>query len=284
MERWCHWARARLNRAVALRPVHNPDGEARVWQVCAEDRVLAYLKRHRIADKWQRERWLLMQLADPPSPTPPLLAADPAGHVLLLGVLPGTRASDRTWSPHERRALHEQAGRFRRRLDAIPIEAPDPLPVPVALARRHRAWCQRARPHLPPALLARVTGAFDARCFEGATRRWCHRDLAPHNWIIQPTPEGPRLGVLDFGQARPDVWLVDALELWDRDWVDDPALADAFFAGYGRRPDPTEQRQRSQLALLRGLATATWGERHGHADLSRRGRALLARALAEVER
>lgn len=284
MEGWRRWAQGQLHRAVRLRPVDNPDGEAEVWQVCAHDRIVAYLKRHRVLDKWRRERTLLSQLADPPGLVPALLAADPAGPVLLLGVLPGRRASDGTIAPDDRRALHEQAGRFRRRLDAVPVDPPDPLPVPVAMARRHRAWCDRARPHLPPALLGRVARAFDPSCFTGATRRWCHRDLAPHNWIVGSSPAGPRLGILDFGQARPDVWLVDVLKLWDGDWVDDPTLADAFFTGYGRRPDPREQGQRAQLALLHGLATATWGCRHHDLARARHGQAVLARALAEVER
>ncbi|MEM9462754.1 MAG: phosphotransferase [Myxococcota bacterium] len=283
-ERWRRWAQQRLHQPVALVPVDHPGQEARVLEVRGERGTLAYLKQHRVADKWRREQTILALLADPPTPVPPLLATDSSGLLLLLGVLPGTPATRITLSAPERRSLHEQAGRFRRRLDTIPIGAPDPTPVIAAMARRHRAWCERARGHLSPTVLTRVERVFDPGCFEGTTRRWCHRDLAPHNWIVEATPGGPRLGILDFGRARPDVWLVDVLELWDRCWVDDPSLPEAFWAGYGRRPDPGESRQLQQLALLHGLATATWGDRHRDAARSRHGRITLHRALEALGR
>ncbi len=287
MDRWSRWVEARLTVAVRLLPAGHPDGEASVWRVvdAAHEHALAYLKLHRIADKWRRERAILERLAEPPAaPVPELLAAHDEGRALLLRACPGRLASSGSPSPDEQRALHEQAGRLRRRLDAVPIDArEDPLPVPAALARRLAGWIERARPWHTAARLRRLEAAFEPGVFEGSARRWSHRDLAPHNWIVEPTREGPRLSVIDFGQARPDVWLVDALKLWDGPWAAEPTLADAFWAGYGRHPSALEQRQLHQLALLHGLATATWGDHHGHATFSSHGRAVLDRALAAVE-
>ncbi|MCA9707376.1 MAG: aminoglycoside phosphotransferase family protein [Myxococcales bacterium] len=284
MEGWHRWARATLGRAVEPRPAAREGVEARVWQLCAEGQVIAYLKQHRVSDKWRRERAILEQLARPPAaPVPVVLGAEPAQRVLLLSVLDGAPAEAVRTTAAQRRALHTQAGRLRRRLDAVPVDEPDPTPLPEAIARRQRAWGERARPHLPAALLARVRRAFEVACFEGQARRWCHRDLAPHNWLYDPGPGGPRLGVVDFGQARPDDWLVDVLKLWDRSWVQQPDLADAFWAGYGRRLDPAEVHRLRQLALLHGLATATWGHRHGDRALAEHGHATLERALGEVE-
>lgn len=278
---WQRWAEARLGVAVRLRAAGHPDGEARVWRVDTESgEPLAYLKRHRVHDKWRRERMILGQLRRPPAaPVPELLDSDERGLALLLRACPGVPATQTSLAPADERSLHEQAGHFRRRLDAVPVEEDDPLPVPEALARRLRAWLERARPSLSPALLQRVEAAFDVGPFEGATRRWCHRDLGPHNWIVEPTASGPRLHVIDFGQARPDAWLVDVLKLWDDAWLGDPALADAFFRGYGRALDPREHAQLRQLALLHGLATAAWGDRHAHEHFSRHGRAVLTRVL-----
>lgn len=276
------FAAARLGVAVRLQPAGHPDGEARVWRVDAATtgEPLAYLKLHRVPDKHRREATILARLREPPAAAvPELLAVDEAGLALLLRACPGTPASAAPLTLAHERSLHEQAGRFRRRLDVVPVDEDDPLPLPEALARRLRAWLERARPGLPPALLERIAAAFDADAFEGATRRWCHRDLGPHNWIVEPTDGGPRLHVIDFGQARPDAWLMDALKLWDDAWAREPSLADAFWAGYGRRPDADESSQLRQLALLHGLATAAWGDRHGHAGFSRHGRAVLARAL-----
>jgi Ser/Thr protein kinase RdoA (MazF antagonist) len=276
------WVEARLGARVHLRPAGHDHGQAQVWRVeapCGE--AIAYLKRHRVPDKHRRERTILAHLHEPPAAAvPEPLAADDARRLLLLRACPGLPATSRAWSDAEARSLHAQAGRLRRRLDAVPLVGDDPVPLSEALSRRLRAWLARARPSLPPALLGRVAEAFDPGPFEGEGRRWCHRDLGPHNWIVEPTAAGPRLHVIDFGQARPDAWLVDALKLWDDAWAHHPALADAFWAGYGRRPDAREHAQLRQLALLHGLATAAWGDRHGHAHFSRHGRDVLARVLA----
>lgn len=287
MDRWSRWVQAQLAMDVTLEAAGNPDGEARVWRARragGAGEAIAYLKQHRVADKWRREQTILARLAEPPAaPVPEVLATHEEGRAILLRACPGTLATSQPRSLADRYALHEQAGRLRRRLDAVPVDEDDALPLPAALAERLRAWIDRARPRLPAALLRRVEAAFTPSGFEGVTRRWSHRDLAPHNWIVEPTPTGPRLWVIDFGQSRPDVWLVDALKLWDGPWAEDPTLADAFWAGYGRPPSPLEHAQLPQLALLHGLATASWGDHHGHAPLSEHGRAVLARALAAVE-
>jgi len=269
-----------LGDAVTLSPAGHPDGEARVWRVESRDgEALAYLKQHRVPDKWRREQAILVQLREPPvAAVPELLASDDEGLLLLLRACPGAPATSMPLAPHDERSLHEQLGRFRRRLDEVPVDD-DALPLSAALARRLQAWLERARPSLSPLLLRRVAAAFDPRPFEGATRRWCHRDLGPHNWIVEPTDHGPRLHVIDFGQARPDAWLVDVLELWDDAWARDPTLVAAFVRGYGRELDASERAQLRQLALLHGLATATWGDRHAHARFSSHGRAVLERAL-----
>lgn len=275
------WVEARLGIRVSLRPAGHPDGEARVWRVeDRDDHPIAYLKQHRVPDKHRREQAILERLREPPAaPVPEVIASDAEGLVLLLRACPGVPATELSLPPDDERSLHEQAGRFRRRLDAVPMAEDDPVPLADALARRMESWLARARPSLPPRVRQRVEEAFDPAPFEGEARRWCHRDLGPHNWIVEPTPHGPRLSVIDFGQARPDAWLVDVVKLWDDAWIHDPALADAFWSGYGREPSAREQAQLRQLALLHGLATATWGDRHGHWSFSRRGRLVLARVL-----
>ncbi len=279
------WTRARLGRPVRLHPVEGPHQQARVWRVDDDGRVLAYLKLHRVGDQWRRERAILEQLAVPPKVgVPTVLAGDEARRVLLLSALPGTPADRSPGDLAWQRSLHRQAGCLRRRLDAVPVDEDDPTPLTDAIVARYRAWRDRARSHLEPELLNRVERSIDPDAFAGAVRRWCHRDLAPNNWIVHERPDGPRLGVIDFGHARPDVWLVDVLKLWDDAWVEHPALEEAFWDGYGHRPTPPERRQLQQLAILHGLATATWGDRHGDGPRSRHGRAVLTRALRESSR
>ncbi|MEM7151534.1 MAG: aminoglycoside phosphotransferase family protein [Myxococcota bacterium] len=264
-----------------LEPASNPDGEADVWRVCVGGRPVAFFKRHRSSDKWHRERWMLRRLADLDTAVaiPTVLADREAPRWLLLSALPGVVASTATFDLDQRRALHEAAGRFRRDLDRLPMGEPDPLPLPEALTRRYRSWSKQARSTLEPELLQSLERAFDPTVFDRDARRWCHRDLAPHNWVVAASADGIRLGVIDFGQARPDAWLVDIVKLWSDVWVSAPDLSASFWAGYGRRPTDHEQAQFRQLALLHGLATATWGDRHTHTHFSRHGRATLRRAL-----
>lgn len=282
MDRRRGWVEDQLGSAVTLHEAGHPDGEAEVWRVAERGHTVAYLKAHHTLDKWRRERLVLERLAASPCPVPvpPLVSAELEAGWLLLGALPGRPASELEWTTAQRRSLHEQAGRLRRCLDAIEVDDADPLALPEALTRRLRAWSSRARAYVAPAVLAQIERAFDPSIFTAIPRRWCHRDLTPSNWIVEPTAAEPRLGVIDFGQARPDAWLVDAVKLWCGPWHDEPALADAFWAGYGRMPDEREQAALRQLVLMHGLATAVWAGRHAHAELSAHGRLVLERALA----
>ncbi len=284
MDPWQRWVADHLGSDSVLVDASNPDGEAQVWRVTQGGRTTAFVKVHRGPDKWRRERAMLARLHawHPPLAqvtTPAVLASDAPRHALLLSALPGLPASDQALGLEHRRALHRHAGRFRRRLDAVQLDADDPVPLADAIAQRMHAACARARSTLDPSLLRRTEAALSPECFDGAQRRWCHRDFAPHNWIVSTQTDPTTLGVIDFGQARPDAWLVDVLKLWDGPWLAEPTLADAFWQGYGRRLEPLERTQLRQLAMLHGLTTAAWGDQHRHAPLSRHGRAVLLRVL-----
>lgn len=281
MERVHRWVEGQLGTSVTLAEVGHPDGEAAVWRVDDRGRATAYLKVHRVSDKWRRERAILQRLHETPGPvpTPRVLGAEPELLALLLLALPGRPATEDTWTLRQWCSLHEQAGRLRRHLDAIAVDEADSIPLPEALRRRHRTWSERARGHLDDAALAAIEAAFHPDALADVPRRWCHRDLTPSNWIVQSTTAGLHMGVIDFGQARPDAWLADVVKLWSSPWREDPTLAESFWRGYGRLPSAPERDAIRQLALLHGLATATWGDRHGHAELSAEGRRVLQRAL-----
>ena len=281
MEAELEWIAGFVGGHPELETAANPDGEADVWRVRVKGQPVAFFKRHRTSDKWRRERWMLRHLAEfeLEVAVPPVLAEREQPRWLLLGALPGVIASTTEFSAEHQGLLHKAAGRFRRDLDRLPIESPDPLPLVDALARRHRAWSTRARRTLEPDLLRPLERRFDPTVFADVTRHWCHRDFAPHNWVVATSADGPRLGVIDFGQARPDAWLVDIVKLWSDVWVCAPDLSASFWDGYGRLPTDPERAQFRQLALLHGLATATWGDRHDHPEFSRHGRSTLTRAL-----
>jgi Ser/Thr protein kinase RdoA (MazF antagonist) len=103
----------------------------------------------------------------------------------------------------------------------------------------------------------------------GLHRAPCHRDFGPHNWLIHGPQE--RLCVIDFGQARPDVWLSDLVKLVPT-WLKSPQHKRAFFAGYGRALDE------AQVSLLRGMlglyavGSIVWGAKNGELRAQTEGR------------
>ncbi|MCA9636004.1 MAG: phosphotransferase, partial [Myxococcales bacterium] len=85
-------------------------------------------------------------------------------------------------------------------------------------------------------------------------RALAHRDFGPWNWIRG----GRRLWVVDLEHARPDLPLVDLTRLASGPWRRRSALADGFFAGFGRALDAEERALLELLGLLHALTTLSW--------------------------
>lgn len=177
---------------------------------------------------------------------PTLVDADDARLALVLSHVPGVPAA----------GDHRDAHRFLDALHALPCPSLDPMPLSEAIPRRMESWCQRARGHLPEALLARARAEVgDGRAFDGEARAWCHRDWGCHNWL----DDSGVLGVIDFEHTAPDHWLVD----WVR--VREPRLASG---------DADRLRR---LRWLHAIATLTWAAEHADPTWIREGRDLLHR-------
>ena len=211
------------------------------------------------------EDWIPRRLATLPPPV----------GALILEWVEGTPASDPRIDEDTLRALHREAGRFVSVLEKVGVE-PDPMPLSEALTRRLDAWLQRARRFFDAARLSSVRARFEPEAFTGIARVAAHRDLTPDNWLCTPDSP-PRLVVLDFGHARSDAPLTDLLKLWDRPWLEIPGAEAAFFEGYGRALTDDERERLRQLALLHGLATATWGREHDAPAFASLGDAILER-------
>lgn len=275
------WVEHVLGAPVSLHELGHRGTEAQVWRVHRSEELCAYLKVHRVEHKWRREGMVLSALARGPqaATVPTILAQHREHQAVLLTPMRGQPADTLVLSDSQRRQLHNALGRFRAALDTVPIDPADPLPLADAIARRHASWCARARKSLDASRLSRAEQQFDPSVFADCTRVWCHRDLAPYNCIVDTQGSALRVAVIDFGQARPDIGLVDVLTLMHSEWVDRPPLADAFWEGYGQRPTAQVHEQLRQLSIVHGVATAAWGDKHGDAGFSALGRKILDRVL-----
>jgi hypothetical protein len=270
------WAAAVLG----WRPTRVPDtswdhAESAVARLEADDGRRAVLKVHRQARKHRQERFALETWAPSLPGTPALLAArDGSPAALLMSARPGDRVDAQERARSTLLRVHEAAGTWLRGLHRLPFVDEDPEPLAAALQARLGGWSRRAAGHLAPETLrwvsARVAGA-DVR---GVARVPCHRDFGPRNWLWD---DAAGLSVIDFEHARPDVWWVDVHHLVDEPWHADPGLEDAFWFGYGRRPDAGERGLGDALRLLQAVGTVAWGAEHGDAPFVAQGRAVLRR-------
>lgn len=104
----------------------------------------------------------------------------------------------------------------------------------------------------------------------------CHCDYSPRNWLVA----GENLHVIDFGDARPDVWVHDFGRLL-LGWHLPPEARSALFDGYGRTPSEED------MAVLRASYASdlvwgiVWTHEHGNARLEASCRELLVTLLTE---
>jgi Ser/Thr protein kinase RdoA (MazF antagonist) len=227
------------------------------------------------------ERWFAKQVADPQcwrfevrayrrwvpalgEHAPTLKAADRDSHLLLLGAVPGVSpsAADMT--------AHRQAGALLRRLHEVKP------------AREQRPGHQRNANGPLHALLRDVPGLLSEEQEHFARHRLrqleslppapmvpCHGDYNTHNWLVDASGT---LRVIDFGNSR---WQIPALEfarLYFGPWWYQPHLAEAFFEGYGRRPDDRELEFVRHRVVVRAVQEIAFGLRRSsqrHVDFGR---------------
>ncbi len=258
-----------------------PLGEALVWAVWRDDAVVAWLKRHKVKDKARREvRAYRSWLPAIGWGTPALwMASDEAPNALLTEAARGERADRATFTDAEARQVMQTLGRFLSDLHGLDVPDDDPMPLHEALPQRAEAWCLRAEDVLASDLVDAVRSAFDDPLPTSLSRVPCHRDLQLHNLLVDRTNDPLDLTVIDFGQSRTDVWLVDLVKLFP---VADPerlTLRRALLDGYGRRLRPEEADVLDRLRAMHGLQTSVWAYDHGDTRGIRAGRAILENAV-----
>ncbi len=242
-----------------------PSTQGQVWKLHVGSRALAL----KIADAsaLSRERDALRRCQALRAGLTPRIVHELPGppRALVITWLEGARPSNIGTD------THREAGRSLRRLHQLALNDTDPLPIEEAYARRWSAWLQRGRAELPGPLLDAIAARADPSVVAGRSRVLCHRDFTPSNWVVD---DAGRVGIVDFGQARPDLALWDQVKLNATAWRHAPHLRTAFLRGYdcSRADDDSVLRQ---LTLLHGLQTMVWGLQHRESSFAELGRAIV---------
>ncbi|MBS2938735.1 phosphotransferase [Nocardioides sp. J2M5] len=122
---------------------------------------------------------------------------------------------------------------------------------------------------IAPAIEEQVRAELDTWAGGPATVVPTHGDWQPRNWLV----DGPTVRAIDFGRADLRPVEEDFSRLSNQDFARDPALATAFFEGYGR--DPREPRTWRYEQVGVAVGTATWAHQVGDEDFEEFGHGLL---------
>lgn len=198
-----------------------------------------------------------------------LVVADRAHNVLVTTYLRGVLVEG-TAVEHSPE-LHLQAGRLLRTLHDQAARVDDDYE-----ARATRRALERLdQPHrIDPETAERAREILLGSPSRPVTVVPTHGDWQPRNWLV----DDGRLRVIDFGRFDHRPAATDLCPLASQQWRTEPALEEAFVAGYGGDPrEPDAWR----LAMLReAVGTAVWAFQVGDEPFEHQGHRMLADALA----
>lgn len=240
---------------------------ADVLAIVRGDRPVAVIKHHHTAGGYSAETAALQAIDGLDGLAPRLLARDDATRCVVMTWIEGRTPA--IVSP----AVATAAGRIRRALDGVAC-IDDDLALADAWPRRAEGWIGRSRALLPEAAWAFASRVLVDAPWPTRARRWCHRDFAPHNWLVDARG---RVAAIDFGHARADEPMVDLVHATAPPH-DDDALVDAFIEGWCGALDGPSWQLACRVAVAHGLVSATWGSSHGVERFTTLGMAILERA------
>ncbi len=260
-------------------------GESEVWRATLQSGGDVFVKRHRQPAKFAQERAAYERWAPVVGSCPRLIAAEGGAlQALILESVPGAPLLLSEVPDEVKLESYAAAGRWLRRLHALPWDDGDPMDVATALTKRSATWSKRARalPKSPlsetwiDAVHARVSAPWPTDVAL-PTRVPCHRDFTARNWIV----EGSTFTVIDFEHARADWSFVDLERVKSSIPEDRTELWAAFEAGYELRLEASEQDLVERLQLHAALSRVVWAVEHRDAAFERSGMEQLGRLLRD---
>ncbi|MCA9962043.1 MAG: aminoglycoside phosphotransferase family protein [Anaerolineales bacterium] len=252
-----------------------------------------YLKVHQSQAHWQQEVHAYEQWRDAfGDHAPRLLAArDTAPYALVVTELPGQIAENMTLQPTQERALWHAAGAALVALhelesgdyfgpcrrDGSPAAGEGERDASQYVAGRLQTQLDQAisSNYLNDEELATLRAAHTLTpAFAGERPTACHRDYCAANWLVNE--DGDWSGVIDFEFAHWDVRVTDFSRDPNWNWMHRPDLLAAFFAGYGRSPTATEEKQLLVTRAEYALGAIIWGTEHAFYGFAQEGHDALA--------
>lgn len=258
----------------AVRIVHDPTLPPRVLRLVDADGNEFFAKRHSERDRYVRElhaylAWGTHLIGH----VPRVAGRQDTTCTLLLTTVPGIRADTVAPGSPEEEQAHYEAGRVLGKLHHA-TSAPRTGAVGTELAQRLRDWVVRANRAslISPIEGERLSHHADVLANTRMDSAVCHLDYQPRNWLL-----GEVFGLCDFEHMRRDARIRDFARLEFRRWQAAPNLRTAFFAGYGRPLNDTEERLLESFGAIEAVTALVRGHEQDDLALSAHGRTVLAR-------
>ncbi|MFE2011078.1 phosphotransferase [Streptomyces sp. NPDC059491] len=258
----------------AVRVVHDPALPSRVLRLVNADGDEFFAKQHSERDRYTRElhayiAWGSHLIGHVPC----VVGRQDRTCTLLLTAVPGVRADTVAPGSPEEEHAHYEAGRVLGKLHHATSVARTGA-VGTELAQRLRDWIARAdRADLISTVeRERLSHNADVLANTLMDSAVCHLDYQPRNWLL-----GDTFGLCDFEHMRRDARIRDFARLEFRRWQAALNLRTAFFAGYGKPLNDTEERLLESFGAIEAVTALVRGHEQDDLPLSAHGRTVLAR-------
>lgn len=258
----------------AVRIVHDLILPPRVLRLVNADGNEFFAKQHSERDRYTRELHAYLTWGSHLiGHVPRVVGRQDQTCTLLLTAVPGVRVDTVTPGSPEEEQAHYEAGRVMGKLHRA-TSVPRSGAVGTELAQRLRDWIARADRADLISTIERdhLTHSADVLTNTRMDSAVCHLDYQPRNWLL-----GDAFGLCDFEHMRRDARVRDFARLEFRRWQAAPNLRAAFFAGYGRPLNDTEQRLLESFGAIEAVTALVRGHEQDDLALSAHGRTVLAR-------
>lgn len=258
----------------SVRIVHDPTLPPRVLRLVDAEGNEFFAKHHNERDRYIRELHAYLAWgANLIGHVPRVVGRQDRTCTLLLTAVPGVRVDTVAPGSPEEEQAHYEAGRVLGKLHHATSVARTGA-IGTELTQRLRDWIARAdRAGLISTVERdRLSHHADVLANTLLDSAVCHLDYQPRNWIL-----GDAFGLCDFEHMRRDARIRDFARLEFRRWQAAPNLRTAFFAGYGKPLNDTEQRLLESFGAIEAVTALVRGREQDDLALSTHGRTVLAR-------